>query len=68
MGAKPQPERPRAKKLTYAEQIELAGMEASVLEAEERLAAASGAAEDPAVASDAMELQARWAAVAAAQS
>jgi ATP-binding cassette subfamily F protein uup len=65
--AKPQPERARAKKLTYAEQIELTGMEAAVMTAEERLASAKAGAEDHRIASDAVELQSRWSAVAAAQ-
>jgi ATP-binding cassette subfamily F protein uup len=65
--SKPQAERPRAKKMTYAEQKELARMEESLLEAENRLATAKSAADDPVVASDATELQARWSAVAAAQ-
>jgi len=59
--------RPRAKKLTYAEQKELTRMEEAVLEAETKLASAKARAEDPNVASDAGELHRRWAEVSAAQ-
>ncbi|MBI2212622.1 MAG: ABC-F family ATP-binding cassette domain-containing protein [Acidobacteria bacterium] len=65
--AKQQPERSRAKKLTYAEQMELDGMEAVVTKAEEALAMRKADAEVPAIASDAVELQKRWNAVADAQ-
>ena len=58
----PATEKPRAarKKLSYNEQREWEGMEESVLEAEAALEAAQAAAEDPAIASHAAELQARW--------
>ena len=66
-GDRAQAGRPRAKKLTYAEQKELAKMEETVLEAEGRVATAKARAEAPSIASDAAELQRRWAALAAAQ-
>ncbi|MCM2316701.1 MAG: ABC-F family ATP-binding cassette domain-containing protein [Thermoanaerobaculia bacterium] len=66
-GDRPQAGRPRVKKLTYAEQKELAQMEATVLEAEARVASAKARAEAPSIASDAAELHRRWAALAAAQ-
>ena len=66
-GDRAQTGRPRVKKLTYAEQKELAKMEETVLEAEGRVATAKARAEAPSIASDAAELQRRWAALAAAQ-
>ena len=66
-GDRPQSGRPRVKKLTYAEQKELTRMEETVLEAETRVATAKARAEAPSIASDAAELQRRWAALAAAQ-
>jgi ABC transport system ATP-binding/permease protein len=57
----------KAKRLGYLEQRELDSMEANILAAEERLAAAQRAAEDPAVASDANALQLRYAELSAAQ-
>jgi ATP-binding cassette subfamily F protein uup len=58
-----QPAKPakEAKRLTYKEQREWEQMEAKILEGEERLAAAQGAVEDPAVASDPKALQDRCA-------
>lgn len=55
------------KKLSYKEQKEWDGMEAAIAEAEERLAGCQKALEDPAVASDAAQLQARLASQEAAQ-
>jgi ATP-binding cassette subfamily F protein uup len=57
----------QAKKLTWAEQREWDGMEATILAAEETLARCREAAHDPAVASRADELVTRWDAVHAAQ-
>ena len=57
-----------AKKLSWAEQREWEGMEAAILAAEERVAACQEAAHDPAVATRADELAARWQAVHDAQS
>jgi ABC transport system ATP-binding/permease protein len=48
-----------ARRLSYLEQREWAGMEASVLDAESRLAEARSRAEDPAIATDADMLQKR---------
>ncbi|HEV2846320.1 MAG TPA: ABC-F family ATP-binding cassette domain-containing protein, partial [Thermoanaerobaculia bacterium] len=56
-----------SKKLSYREQQEWDRMEEKVLEAEETLAAAQAAVEDPAVASNPTELQARCAAMEAAR-
>ncbi|HEU4888894.1 MAG TPA: ABC-F family ATP-binding cassette domain-containing protein [Thermoanaerobaculia bacterium] len=55
------------KKLGYLEQREFDAMEATVLAAEERLSAAKQRAEDPAIAAEAGELQARYAELVAAQ-
>ncbi len=60
-------ERTRAKRLGYREQREWDGMERAILDAEAALEAARRAVEDPAVASDAAELQARYAALEAAR-
>jgi ATP-binding cassette subfamily F protein uup len=57
----------KGKRLGYLEQRELDAMEATILAAETRLAAAQRAAEDPAVASDAAGLQQRFAELNAAQ-
>lgn len=59
--ARPEPpERPRErKKLSYLEQREWDGMEERILEAEGRREEALAAVEDPAVATDAVELQRR---------
>ena len=56
-----------AKRLTWAEQREWDGMEAAILAAEERLATCQAAAHDPAIATRADELAARWRAVHDAQ-
>ncbi|MFY9825975.1 MAG: ABC-F family ATP-binding cassette domain-containing protein [Thermoanaerobaculia bacterium] len=50
-----------SKRLTYREKQEWEQMEAKILEAEDRLVAAQGAVEDPAVASDPKALQERCA-------
>ncbi|HEY0787174.1 MAG TPA: ABC-F family ATP-binding cassette domain-containing protein, partial [Thermoanaerobaculia bacterium] len=60
-------EKPKAKRLSYHEQREWDAMEATLLEAESRLERAREAAHDPAVASDAAALQARFAELAEAQ-
>src|SRR6266850_1047720 len=57
----------RAKRLSYLEQREFDVMEQSVLAAEERLAAARRRVEDPAIATDAVALQQRFAELAEAQ-
>ncbi|HEX6899994.1 MAG TPA: ABC-F family ATP-binding cassette domain-containing protein [Thermoanaerobaculia bacterium] len=56
-----------SKKLSYREQQEWDRMEEKVLEAEDALAAAQAAVEDPAVASNPTELQARCAAMETAR-
>jgi len=61
------PSKPKAKKLTYAEQREWDAMEANVHAAEERLDAARVAVEDPAIATDATILQQRVTALDTAQ-
>jgi len=61
------PSKPKAKKLTYAEQREWDAMEANVHAAEERLDAARVAVEDPTVATDATILQQRVTALDTAQ-
>jgi ATP-binding cassette subfamily F protein uup len=60
-------ERPRSRKLAYREQREWDGMEQAILAAEAAAEACRRAAEDPAVASNAAELQARYAALEAAR-
>ena len=65
--AAPAPAPARARKLGYREQQEWDGMEAAVLAAEERLAAAEAAVGEPAVATDAAALQERVAEEAAAR-
>ena len=65
--AAPRPRSARPAKLTFKEQREWDGMEAALATAEERLAAARSAAEDPAVAADYVELQKRYAELAEAQ-
>jgi ATP-binding cassette subfamily F protein uup len=57
----------RAKRLSYLEQREFDAMEQTVLSAEERVAEARRRAEDPAIATDAVILQQRFAELAAAQ-
>ncbi len=56
-----------AKRLSWAEQREWEGMEAAILAAEQRLADCQAAAHDPAIATRADELAARWRDVHAAQ-
>ncbi|HVR96591.1 MAG TPA: ABC-F family ATP-binding cassette domain-containing protein [Thermoanaerobaculia bacterium] len=51
--------RPASRRLSYLDQREWDGMEAKILEAEETLAAAQAAVEDPAVATDAAALRER---------
>ena len=62
-----QPPTGKAKRLGYLEQRELDAMEATILAAEERLAAAQQAADDPAIAADANALQQRYTELSAAQ-
>ncbi|MFZ2492068.1 MAG: ABC-F family ATP-binding cassette domain-containing protein [Thermoanaerobaculia bacterium] len=57
----------KSKRLSYLEQREFDAMEEKVLEAEERLATAKSRAEDPAVTSDSLALQERFAELHAAQ-
>ena len=57
----------KTKRLSYLEQREFDQMENAVLEAEERLADAKRRAEDPAIATDALALQERYAALDASQ-
>ncbi|HKV08913.1 MAG TPA: ABC-F family ATP-binding cassette domain-containing protein, partial [Thermoanaerobaculia bacterium] len=59
--ARPAPPKParEAKRLSYKETQEWEGMEARILDAENRLAAAQGSVEDPAVATDPAALQER---------
>jgi ABC transport system ATP-binding/permease protein len=59
--------RPARKRLSYLEQREWDAMEETLLMAEERLAQARRAAEDPSIAADASALQERFTALAAAQ-
>jgi ATP-binding cassette subfamily F protein uup len=67
-GTPPVPAAPvGGRKLGYLEQREWDGMEAAILAAEERLAAGQLALGDPAIASDAAELQKRSLALGAAQ-
>ncbi|HEY9420397.1 MAG TPA: ATP-binding cassette domain-containing protein, partial [Thermoanaerobaculia bacterium] len=65
--AAPPKETKPSKKLSYREQQEWDRMEQKVLEAEEALTIAQAAVEDPAVASNPTELQARCAAMEAAR-
>ncbi|MDX1996676.1 MAG: ABC-F family ATP-binding cassette domain-containing protein [Thermoanaerobaculia bacterium] len=68
--ASPAPARvkaPSAKRLSYLEQREWEGMEAAVLAAEEALGTAEARLADPAIATDAGELQRRSGELAAAQ-
>ncbi|MFL6237815.1 MAG: ABC-F family ATP-binding cassette domain-containing protein [Thermoanaerobaculia bacterium] len=66
---KPAPPKPAKdpKRLSYKEKQEWEGMEAKILEAEDRLAAAQAAVEDPAVATDPAALQERCAELEAAR-
>ena len=69
-GLRPRPragERPRAKRLGYREQREWDGMETAIGAAEANVKACQEAAEDPAIASDAGALEARYAALETAQ-
>ena len=59
--------RGRKKRLGYLEQREYDALEETMRQAEERLAQATSAAEDPSIATDAILLQQRYAALAAAQ-
>ena len=59
--------RPPGKRLGYREQREWDGMEAAILEAERIVELAQQAAEDPAIASDPVALQERYAALEAAR-
>ena len=63
----PPPVRPAAKRLSYLEQREWDGIEAAIAAAESEVARLEAAAADPAIASDAAELQARYGALAGAQ-
>jgi len=63
-----QPAKPRTKRLSYKDQREYDGIEAAVHAAEERLAAATAAAHDPAIAANAGLLQQRFEEITAAQS
>jgi ATP-binding cassette subfamily F protein uup len=65
--APPPAEKPKAKRLGYLEQRELESMEAMVLAAEQKLAEAAARAADPAIASDSVALQQRFAELSAAQ-
>ena len=56
------------RRLTYLEKREWEQMEATILDAEESVAACRDQAEDPAVASDSVALRERWAALEAARS
>jgi ATP-binding cassette subfamily F protein uup len=63
----PARERPRTRRLGYLEQREWDGMERAILDAESTVDACRRAVEDPSVASDAAALQARYAALEAAE-
>ncbi|HKO58668.1 MAG TPA: ABC-F family ATP-binding cassette domain-containing protein [Thermoanaerobaculia bacterium] len=63
----PPPPPARTKRLSYLEQREWDGMEATLLAAEERVTAAQKRAEDPSIAADATALQQRFAELAEAQ-
>jgi ATP-binding cassette subfamily F protein uup len=65
--ATPVRERPRTKRLGYLEQREWSGMEQAIVDAEAALETCRRAAEDPAVASDPLALQKRFAALASAR-
>jgi len=60
-------ERPRTKRLGYREQREWDGMEQAILDAERAVEACRREAEDPAIASDALALQQRYATLEAAR-
>jgi len=61
------PERPEGKRLGYHEQREWEGMERAILEAERAVEACQSAAEDPAIASNPVALQERYATLEAAR-
>jgi len=63
----PARERPRTRRLGYREQREWDGMEQAILEAERVLGACQRAVEDPAIASDPVALQERYAALETAR-
>jgi ABC transport system ATP-binding/permease protein len=65
--AQAQPAPSKAKRLGYLEQREFDAMEATVLAAEQALAAAKKRVEDPSIAADADALQSRYAELSAAQ-
>ena len=65
--ATPAPVRPATRKLHYQEQRELETIEARILDAEAALESARARADDPAIATNAAELQARALAVEGAQ-
>ena len=67
IGATPARQRRQTKRLGYREQREWDGMEQAILEAEAAVEACRRAAEDPAIASDAPTLQARYTALEAAR-
>jgi ATP-binding cassette subfamily F protein uup len=60
-------QRPRSKRLGYRDQREWDGMEQTILHSEETLKSCQRAVEDPAIASDPVALQARYAALEAAR-
>ncbi|MFP5285935.1 MAG: ATP-binding cassette domain-containing protein, partial [Thermoanaerobaculia bacterium] len=63
----PAPAKAPSKKLSYKDKLEWEAMEAKILEAEDALAAAQAAVEDPAVATNPAELQARCEALEASR-
>jgi ATP-binding cassette subfamily F protein uup len=65
--AKAAPAKPATRRLNWAEQREWEGIEAAIVDAEERLARCQEAAHDPAIATRADELAARWRDVQEAQ-
>ncbi|MBI3447515.1 MAG: ABC-F family ATP-binding cassette domain-containing protein [Acidobacteria bacterium] len=65
--AAPKTPRPAARKLSYLEQREWAGIETAVLAAEGRVAGAKSRAEDPSIAADAAQLLERFKDLDAAQ-
>jgi ATP-binding cassette subfamily F protein uup len=66
-GPAPARERSRPRRLGYQEQREWAGMEAAIVAAEDAVETCRKAAEDPAIASDPVALQTRYAALDAAR-
>ena len=63
----PARERPESRRLGYREQREWEGMERAILDAERVVEACRRAAEDPAIASNPLALQERYAALEAAR-